>query len=29
MKPELYQDIALTQDWEEFNRHRGGYCYFN
>ncbi|MCT7992934.1 hypothetical protein [Laspinema olomoucense] len=23
MKPELYQEIALTQDWEEFNLHRG------
>jgi hypothetical protein len=23
MKPELYQEIALTQDWAEFNLHRG------
>lgn len=23
MRPELYQEIALKQDWEEFNLHRG------
>ncbi|MCT7956143.1 DUF4926 domain-containing protein [Laspinema palackyanum] len=23
MKPELYQEIVLKEDWEEFNLHRG------